>query len=262
MQTILTATPLLGGLGLVFGLVLGYASRKFAVRIDPKIEEVFEALPGTNCGACGFTGCMGFARATADGKISPDKCALIDEKGTKQISKILGGIKIKQKEKTKPVLICQKSSEQQKKFLYIGIQTCKAAMLLSGGNNSCDYGCLGFGDCLRICPFGAISFKEGLPVFEEDLCKMCGKCIEICPKNIIKLVPKNQEVYVACSNRDKGKDARAVCKVACIGCGVCLKVCPVDAITLEGNLAVIDPKKCTNCGECIKKCPTKAIVKQ
>ncbi|MDO9464109.1 MAG: RnfABCDGE type electron transport complex subunit B [bacterium] len=250
MQTILTATLLLGGLGLVFGLVLGYASRKFAVKIDPKIEEIFKALPGANCGACGFTGCMGFAKAVADGKVSPDRCVLMDKKETELISK------------TFPVLLCQRTANQQRKFLYIGIQTCKAAMLLSGGNNSCGYGCLGFGDCAKICPFGAISFKQGIPVFDKDLCKMCEKCIEVCPKNIIKLVPKNQEVFVACSNRDKGKDARAVCKTACIGCGVCIKACPADAITLENNLAVIDPKKCTNCGECIKKCPTKAIVKQ
>jgi len=261
MQTILTATLLLGGLGLVFGLVLGYASRKFAVKIDPKIEEIFEALPGANCGACGFTGCMELARAIVEGKGEPSACTLVDEKKAEQISKILG-IEIKQKEKTKPVLLCQRTANQQKKFLYIGVQTCSAAMLTNEGNNSCNYGCIGLGDCLRICPFGAIYFKEGLPVFEEDLCKMCGKCIEICPKNIIKLIPKEQKVYVACSNRDKGKDARAVCKAACIGCGICVKTCPADAITLENYLAVIDPEKCTNCGECIKKCPTKAIVKQ
>ncbi|MFH1904117.1 MAG: RnfABCDGE type electron transport complex subunit B [bacterium] len=250
MQTILTATLLLGGLGLVFGLVLGYASRKFAVRIDPKLKSIIDNLPGSNCGACGFTGCMGFARAVADGKALPDECVLMDKKETELISK------------TSPILLCQRTANQQRKFLYIGIKTCKAAMLLSGGNNSCDYGCLGFGDCAKICPFGAISLKQGIPVFDKDLCKMCEKCIEVCPKNIIKLVPKNQEVYVVCSNRDKGKDARAVCKAACIGCGVCIKACPLDAITLENNLAVIDPKKCTNCGECIKKCPTKAIVKQ
>ena len=250
MQTIFTAILLLGGLGLVFGLVLGYASKKFAVKIDPKLKSVLNSLPGSNCGACGFTGCMDFARAIVDGRASLDGCMLMDNKDTKLVSK------------TFPILLCQRAASQQEKFHYTGIQTCKAAMLVNGGNNLCDYGCLGFGDCANICPFGAISFKDGLPVFNESLCKMCEKCIKICPKNIIKLVPKNQKVYIACSNKDKGKAARSVCKVACIGCGICVKVCPADAITLEDNLAIIDAKKCTNCGECVKKCPTKAIVKQ
>jgi electron transport complex protein RnfB len=124
----------------------------------------------------------------------------------------------------------------------------------------CIYGCLGYGDCVNVCPTGAIKMSEkGVPVIDEEKCTGCGLCVKACPKNIIKLLPKEKNVYIACSSLDKGAIVVKVCQVGCFACGRCAKVCPAGAIKIENNIAVIDYEKCDNCGKCIEECPRKII---
>jgi electron transport complex protein RnfB len=260
MKTLTLSLLTLGSLGFLFGLVLAYASKRFAVQIDPRIEKVAGLLPGVNCGACGFPDCQAAAAALFEGKIEPDSCALIKEEDLKTIAKLTGR-QVKVKEKKVARLICGGGKKEAKeKYVYQGVQDCRVANLLSGGEKACPYGCLGLGTCVRECPFGAITLDENdLPLIDEDKCTGCGKCVQVCPKEVLTLVPKEKKVRVACNSPLKGAQVKKVCSVGCTGCGLCLKVCKPEAITLENNLARIDYKKCTNCGACVEECPTKAI---
>ena len=132
-------------------------------------------------------------------------------------------------------------------------------IMQNGGPKSCNYGCLGEGSCVKACPFDAIHIENGIAVVDKDACKACGKCIAVCPKHLIELVPYDQKHLVQCSSKDKGKDVMAACSVGCIGCKMCQKVCEFEAVTVEENIAHIDPSKCTNCGKCAEKCPKKII---
>ncbi len=256
----LAAILSLGGLGLLFAFGLGLAARKFAVKVDPRIEKIAEILPGVNCGACGFPNCQAVAAALIEGKIEPDSCVLVEEEALRNIAGIVGQ-EVKVKEKKVARLICQGGKNQAKeKYVYQGIRDCRVANLLFGGEKACPYGCLGLGTCVQECPFGAITLdKNKLPVIDEDECTGCGKCVEACPKELLALVPKSKKVWIACNSQAKGAQVKKVCQVGCIGCGLCVKVCKAEAITLENNLARIDYQKCTNCGDCVEKCPTKAI---
>lgn len=260
MKTIILSLATLGSLGFIFGLVLAYASRKFAVKVDPRLEKVSEFLPGANCGACGFPNCQIAAAALLEGKVEPSSCALIEEESLKNIAKTLGQ-KVKVKEKKVARLICGGGKDKAKeKYLYQGVKDCRVADLLSGGGKACPYGCLGLGTCVRECPFGAITLDENnLPLIDEEKCTGCGKCLGVCPKKVLTLIPQHRRVWVACNSRDKGAQVKKVCSVGCIGCGLCVKVCEPEAIILENNLARIDYKKCSHCGACVEKCPTKCI---
>jgi electron transport complex protein RnfB len=251
----------IGGIGLISSLGLGLAAKKFAVEIDPKVEAIEKILPGANCGACGFTGCHGFAEALAAGEASASGCFAGGDSVASALSELLG-VEARPVEKMVARLRCQGGIDKAKrKYQYIGINDCQAAALVAGGDKACAFGCLGLGSCVGVCPVNAISISpEGLAVVDEELCISCGKCVAICPKNVIQLVPQKQQVLVLCNSTEKGKLVREQCQVGCIACMLCKKVCPVDAVTVENFLSRIDPEKCNLCGECVKKCPTKCIL--
>lgn len=249
----------LGILGLLFGVGLAVASKRLAVKTDPRLEEIMGLLPGANCGACGGAGCFGFAESLLSGKLSIDACRVSAEAVKGEIAALLGQ-KLEKKIKKTALLHCNGGKKVKDKFLYQGIETCVAANLLLGGPKECVYGCLGFADCVVVCPFGAITMSaEGLPVVDPDKCRACNKCVLSCPKKLFSLVPVTQSVFVACSSHILGKDTKVVCPVGCIACRICEKTCRFDAIHVIDNLAVIDYNKCTSCGECVKVCPMKTI---
>ncbi len=249
----------LGFLGLVFGVGLALASKKLAVTIDPRLDKIHGLLPGANCGACGGAGCFGFAESILNGKLKIDACRVADDEAKEKIAELLGRKLIKGAKST-AVLHCNGGNKVKDRFRYQGIEDCVAANLILGGQKECIFGCLGFGSCVKVCPFGAIKMSsEGLPIVDKDKCKACNKCVAICPKKLFTLVPLTHKVYVACSSHDSGKDTKAVCPVGCIACKLCEKACKFDAIHVVDNLAVIDYNKCTSCGECVKVCPAKTI---
>ncbi|ANW99638.1 ferredoxin [Thermoclostridium stercorarium subsp. thermolacticum DSM 2910] len=260
MEMVLFPVALVSGLGLIFGLILSYASVKFEVKVDDRIAKVREALPGANCGACGFSGCDNYAEAIVNGA-EINRCPVGGPELVAKLSDIMG-VENQAGEKMVARVMCQGSWDKVNiKFDYDGIMDCRSAASMSGGPSSCVYGCVGMGSCKKACAFGAITVENGLARIDETKCTGCGKCIAECPKLIIKLVPARSGYSVACSNEEKGAVARKNCKVACIACGKCVKTCPKEAITIVNFKAVIDTAKCENCGECIKVCPTGAIAK-
>jgi RnfABCDGE-type electron transport complex B subunit len=252
----------LGVLGIIFGIGLAVASKKLAVQVDPRLEKIHGLLPGSNCGACGRAGCFGFAEAVLSGKMKIDACRVSSDEVKKRIAAVLGRELIKDVKKA-AVLHCNGGKKVKDRFIYQGIEDCVAANLVLAGQKECVFGCLGFGTCENVCPFGAIKMSdEGLPVIDAAKCKACNKCVEICPKKLFSLVPLTSKVYVACKSPDLGKDTKAVCPVGCIACKLCEKACPVDAIHVIDNLAIIDYNKYTSCGECVKVCPVKCIIEE
>jgi len=261
MSSILIAVLLLGGMGVIFGLILGFASKKFAVESDPRIGAIVGVLPGANCGACGFPGCSGLAEAIVNGKAPADTCPVGKTACAVKIAAIMG-VEIDANAKPKiATLFCQGGkAETVERFHYMGVADCSAAQMLNGGPKLCEYGCLGLGNCINACKFGAIKFNEnGLPEIDAKLCTGCGACAKACPRQLIKLTDDDYRVKVLCQNRDKGPEVRKACKVGCIGCGICVKNCPANAITITDFLAGINPELCTACGVCVEKCPMKAI---
>ena len=252
----------LGLMAAAFGYGLAYASKKFAVKVHPRVDAVLKVLPGANCGACGMAGCSAFAEAVVAGKVPVDGCIPGQKKVAKKIGEILGKT-VGEKGVDKTQLYCHGTKEScPNKSNYKGVETCKAATLLGGGQKSCSYGCLGFGDCVKVCPFDAMRMgKEGLPKISAEKCTACGKCVKTCPKQIIHLAPEKSKVHVRCSSKDPAPVVMKVCKVGCIACRQCEKACPVDAIHVIDNLAVIDYVKCINCGKCVQVCPRKIIEK-
>ncbi len=251
----------LGGLGLFFGLVLAYASIKFEVETDPKIEAIEDSLPSANCGACGYPGCGAFAEAVANGETPIDGCTPGGEQTAQTIANILGVSHGESAEKYVAEVVCLGGKEHCKEqFEYDGVQDCRAAMLYANGFKACDYGCLGLGTCEKICPFDAIEMQNnGIPHIDPDKCTGCNKCANTCPKQVIRMVNANTTYHVRCSSKDKAKTVKKVCEVGCIGCGLCAKACPVNAVTIENNLAYIDSHECINCGKCQKQCPQDCI---
>lgn len=260
VEGIIVATLIIGLVGLFIGLLLGVAGKIFAVKVDEKELAVRELLPGNNCGGCGFAGCDALAKAIAAGTAEPDACPVAGEERALEISAIIGkkaGNKVKKIAFVKCHGTCDKTT---KKYNYEGLHDCQKLALIPGrGEKACAYGCMGLGSCVRACPFDAIHIQDGIASVDALACKGCGKCVEICPNHLIELRPATDICAVACSSHDKGKDVKAVCQTGCIGCGICVKQCDVDAITLENNLAYIDPSKCIGCGACKEKCPVKVI---
>ena len=249
-------------LGLGFGLGLALASKKLCVQEDPRLTQIMKALPGANCGACGKPGCIGFAEELIQGAVSISACVATEEEEKAEISKVLG-VEVGETVKTVAVLHCNGGKKVKDRFVYNGVKTCAASNLVMGGQKACAYGCLGFGDCVLACPFGAMEMgEEGLPKVIEGKCKACGKCVSACPKNLFSLNRQDKPYYTNCVSKDLGKQVMSVCKVGCIACRKCQRSCPHQAIEIKNNLAVFDYAKCQNSGECLKVCPTKAIAKR
>lgn len=265
MNTYLMPAIMLAVTGLLMGLFLAYASKKFEVEVDPKVEEILGILPGVNCGACGFPGCAGYANGVALEGAPMSNCAPGGAEVAKKIGAIMGSEVEVSEDKMVAKLLCQGNCEHTtKKYEYDGsIQTCASMALYSGGDKSCSFSCIGLGDCIKVCPVDAISFSgDGLVKIDEDLCISCKQCVVQCPKKVLAMLPQKKKVTVKCSSKDNGATAKKACKTACIGCSACVRVCPTDAITVESNLAKIDPDKCIECGLCADKCPTKAITNE
>jgi electron transport complex protein RnfB len=261
VSTVYTTLVVLAGLGIVFGVSLAVIAARYVVKTDPKVEKVRDILPGANCGACGFAGCMGYAEAVVG---NPDVAVNLCAPGKSAVAEKVAEITGKKAEKVDPKIarvFCQGGmSLSQRKFIYTGVQDCTAAVLAAGGNKSCEYGCLGYATCMRACPFDAITMSvDNLPVISKEKCTACGKCVAACPKQVIELAVETKAVVISCHSRDKGADTKKKCQVGCIACGICVRTCPVDAIKIENNLARIDHAKCIVCGLCVRKCPTNAI---
>lgn len=258
---IIFAALIVGGVGLFIGVFLGVAGQKFAVEVDERETKVCDALPGNNCGGCGYAGCSGLAAAIVKGEAEISACPVGGAPVAEKIGEIMGVAAGEQKRMTAFVKCAGTCGKAKQDYAYTGIEDCvMMARMQNGGPKSCDYGCCGFGTCVKACPFDAIHIVDGVAVVDKEACKACGKCIKACPKNLIELVPYEAKHLVQCSSKEKGKDVMAVCSTGCIGCRMCQKVCPADAIVVENNLAWIDPEKCTNCGACAEKCLKKIIL--
>lgn len=260
MNGILYPALVMGGLGVVFGSLLAFASKKFFVAVDPRQSEIRAILPGANCGGCGFPGCDGFAEACVAGTAKPTACAAGGPDVAAKIAEILG-VTAESSEPMTAFVRCQGSKDKMvKDCVYMGFDDCRSASVVPGrGPGGCAYGCMGFGTCVKVCSFGAIRIINGLAVVDSEKCVGCGACAAECPRGVIALIPKKSKIQVACANPLKGPLVKSVCSAGCIGCTLCVKACPKEAIEMKGSLAVIDPAKCVNCGLCAAKCPVKAI---
>lgn len=260
----------ISSIGIFFGLVLSYAKQKLNVEKDPRIAKVLDALPGANCGACGMPGCSAYASKIVENQAPINLCPVGGEESVNKISSIMG-MEAAVKEKQKARIHCQGGRNESKDmFIYDGPKSCLSASQIMGGYKACAYGCLGFGDCVRVCPFNAIVINENrLPVIDWDKCTGCGNCVSECPRGIISLVNENLYTHVVCRNKEKGGAMKKSCSAGCIACKKCEKICREDvfadnpdidtAISVIDFLAVIDYEKCINCGKCAEACPQNVI---
>lgn len=257
---ILKAVLALGASGLILGVALAFAAKRFHVEVDPKVERIHEVLPGANCGACGHPGCFAAAEAMAEGKAAAHTCTAGGHGVAHQIATILGVTVSELPVPVKVVAACSGGRNKSAlRYAYDNMNDCDSANLLAGGPLACDYGCLGYGNCVRSCAFDALKMDDALPLRDTDKCTGCGACIGACPKNIMMLVPASAPVYVACNSNAKGKVVRSICEFGCIACKKCERVCEPGAITVVDNLAVVDYGKCDGCLKCVSECPTGCI---
>jgi Na+-translocating ferredoxin:NAD+ oxidoreductase RNF subunit RnfB len=261
LASILFPILALGGMGLLLGAGLGFAAIKFKVETDPRLPLIRDALPGANCGGCGFAGCDAFADAILKGDAKPTGCPVGGNTTSQKIAEVLG-ITVEDQIRLCSFIRCGGcESKSEFRYEYSGMRNCAALMQLAGGGSkSCTYGCLGGGTCLHACKFGAIYMDDGIARVDNEKCTACGMCVASCPKKLIELVPYESKIRVACHSNETGKVQRRFCTVGCIGCKICEKQCKKDAIHVKDNLASIDYEKCTLCGDCQAKCPAKCII--
>ena len=260
IESILFPVISIGGLAVIFGALLGFSTKKFAVKVDPNVEKIQNVLPGTNCGGCGFAGCAGFAQAVAKHQAAYNGCPPGGAGTAAKIAETLGVDTAESVRRVAFIKCNGKEESVRRNYIYDGPKSCVAAsQLATGGNKTCSYSCIGLESCKNACLFNAIIMTESIAVVDEQKCTACGKCIAACPKGLIEMVPHKSKVRVLCNSRDTGRLVRRNCRAGCIGCALCSKNCPVEAIVVEDNLARIDYTKCISCFTCVGKCPTKSI---
>lgn len=262
MLNILIAVGFMAVLGLVLATVLVIANRRLYVYEDPKIDLVEDMLPHANCGACGTAGCRAFAEKLVTGESQPGACTVNSAEMNQQIASFLG-VELGSQERRVARLACAGGNNVARRHGdYQGVQSCRAATLVSGGGKGCVWGCLGLGDCERVCDFDAIIMDaHDLPQVINDKCTACGDCVDICPRDLFSLQPVSNKLWVACKNLEKGEAAEAECAVACNGCGRCALDAPGNLIAIDHHLAVIDYTKNALASRiAIERCPTGAIV--
>ena len=258
MKEVLYAVLVLGIMGAVFGAVLAIASKVFYVETDERLEKLVEALPGANCGGCGYAGCGAYAQAVLDGKAPIGMCAAGGAEAAKAMSAIMG-IEAVEVERKVAMVKCRGQNHLDK-GRYDGIRDCRAAVLVTGdGPSACPKGCLGFGTCVSVCKFDAIRVENGVARVDAEKCTGCMQCVDACPRKVIVSVSYDADIVVACSNHERGANTRKVCNIGCIGCHLCEKICEFNAIHVVDNLAVIDYSKCVSCGLCAAVCPRQLI---
>ena len=261
MNDVIIATLLVGTIGLLIAILLTIASEKFSISVDEKEIQIREELPGNNCGGWGYPGCDGLAKAIVSGEAKVNQCPVGGKNVADAIAKIMGvesEATIRMRAFVRCGGTCKNATIQ---YLYYGVKDCNnAAIVPGGGDKQCSHGCMGYGSCVQICEYNAISIIDGVAVVDPDLCQACGKCLKICPNNVISLIPYQKQAYVKCNSKEPALRARKNCSVSCIGCGLCARNCPNNAIIIENSLARIDYTKCTNCGICMEKCPRKCII--
>ena len=240
------------------GLLLSYIAQRFPRKEDPRVDKVYEVLPKTNCGACGFASCDAYAKAVVSDTNLIGQCKVGGDAVAGKISRVLGVTPPKNKGREVARVRCQGGTGCKDAFTYSGVKTCRAA-LVTGTYKECSKGCLGFGDCMESCAYDAITMREGVPHIDTHACVACGACERACPQNLISVEPEDHKVIVRCMSRDYPKKKAKVCEKSCIACHVCEKVCPKEAIKVVDGCAEIDYKKCIACGACVKKCPKGAI---
>ncbi len=259
LNDVLIALLIIGAVGLVSAVLLSLASKFLFVPENEKIKEVRAALPGVNCGACGYSGCDEYAKAVAEKGEKTNLCVPGADDVAACVAKIMGKA-AEDVVEMMAVVHCNGTCDARNRVAdYKGVPTCKGMSMSFGGNLSCTFGCLGCGDCANACPVSAIGIQNGVAFIKRDECIGCGLCVKTCPKNLIELVPQIYFTKVLCRNTEKGAVARKNCVNACIGCKKCEKECPTNAITVENNLASIDYDKCIDCGKCAEVCPTGCI---
>ncbi len=261
MTIVLITTGFALVLAFVLGTLLGFFEEFFKVETDPMIATVRNALPGINCGACGYPGCDGYAAAVASRSVEITRCAPGGVSTAAKLSQIMGVNA--SMHPVVAVLACQGSKDHAPvKAEYNGVETCRAAKLTTGGTKLCTWGCLGYGDCTLVCQFDALHMgDDGLPHVDYDKCTGCRNCIIECPQQIFLEVPRERlGSVVVCSNRNPVKSmVMKTCKVGCIKCEICVKNCPEKCITMKNGIPIVDYSKCTSCGVCVGKCPTKVF---
>ena len=264
LNLLLISVMVMVGLGGFLAIGLSLAYRKLKVEEDPRLKKILEVLPGLNCGACGYASCENFARDVMEGKAPVDDCKAGGANVTGQLEKILGKSSNGAKNTPKVLLKCNAHESQKTRIVdYRGLKTCLAADNLGSSGFSCFDGCLGLGDCVKVCSVSAIKMIEGRPQINLSKCIGCGLCVKACPRGLIDLVVLKKDmrklVVVGCNSTQGPAVTRKMCKAGCIACGKCVEACPVEAIKIENFKAIIDHSKCIACGKCVEACPTRAI---
>ena len=248
----------------VCAIVLTVSTILFGVKEDEKFLAIRDALPGANCGACGYSGCDGYAKALSEGKINETNLCIPGGAQTSESVSAILGVKAKKVKKVFAYVECHgtcDATKKDEKHLRDGFSTCKAAADYWSGENVCSFACIGIGDCAAACPNHAIVVKDGVARVISSLCNGCGLCAKNCPHGTIRMMEEGAIVAIGCSNHDKGILTRKMCSNGCIGCSKCARTCPNAAITMENNLPVMDYEKCIGCGICADVCPIHAIHK-
>lgn len=259
IQNIIFAVLTFAVLGGLMGVLLAVASKVFFVKIDEREAEIGELLPGANCGGCGYAGCAALAEAIAKGEAKTSSCVAADETVAAKIAEIMG-VPAEKPVRLRAQVMCSGTAEfAKKKYHYKGAPDCFAASKMGGGDKLCPNGCIGLGTCAHACMFDAIKVVDGVAVVDYEKCQACGRCVEACPKHIIRLIPYDSAHWVGCMSVDKGALTKSYCDVGCVSCRLCEKACSHDAIHINDFVASIDYDKCVQCGDCVAKCPRKII---